>query len=326
MDYQGGLLSALTQGNVDQRLTAPERVDLMGNARSLASAGKLPASDALGLVETVHGDPARQVVDSAIELALGPRAYLVPEDMKANYERFLLKNFQERAEELGWTPKAGEPDDVTLLRPTLVRTLATVGGDQKLAGQAKTLANRWLENHQAIDPNLVNAVLRTAAFYGDKALFDRFLAEFKKTKDKQTRQRLVGAMSAFRDHDAIEEGMRVLAAGDIPFMEGAFLLFNGQGEAATRKLPLEFLQAHFDEVVGKMPVGGGFDFGSVLPQVGASYCDSASRQRLQDFFKPRVSKFVGAPRALDQVLESIDLCIARTEAQKPSVVAFLKKY
>jgi hypothetical protein len=75
-----------------------------------------------------------------------------------------------------------------------------------------------------------------------------------------------------------------------------------------------------------MPSGGGFDFGSVLPQVGASYCDAQSRDELEAFFKPRVDKFVGAPRTLDQVVESINLCIAQTAAQKPQVEAFLANY
>ena len=42
VDYKGGLLAALTSGDVGKRLSATERADLMGNASALASAGKLP--------------------------------------------------------------------------------------------------------------------------------------------------------------------------------------------------------------------------------------------------------------------------------------------
>ena len=326
VDYQGGLLAALTNGNVTNRLSATERVDFMGNAEALSTAGKLPAADALGLVATFHGDPERQVVQGAVGLALAPVVTLVPENLMPNYQRFLLKNFQARAHQLGWTPKPGESDNVKLLRPVLVRAVSTWGGDQELAAEGKALADKWMQDHGSVDPNLVHAALMTAGFYGDKALFDRFLAEFKKTQDKQVREQLIGAMGSFRDPTAIQAGMQSLIGGQVPFMEGAFLLFNGQNQAATRKLAFEFLKANFDQVVSKMPSGGGFDFGSVLPQTGASFCDSASREELQTFFKPRVDKFVGAPRALDQVLESVDLCIANKAAQEPSVVSFLQKY
>jgi alanyl aminopeptidase len=324
--YQGNLLAGLTSGDVDQRLNAAERVDLMGNAESLAKAGKLSAADTLRLVDVFHADPERDVVMNAVDLALEPRAYLVPEDLEANYHRFLLKNFQARARQLGWTPQPGESDNTKLLRPRLLRVVATYGGDLELARQGQALAEKWFQDHGSIDPNMINAVLGTAAYYGDKDLFNRFLAEFKKTTDKQTRQRLIGAMGSFRDKDAIEAGMNALVAGEVPFIEGAFLLFNGQQNASTRMMPFEFLQAHWDKVTSEMPSGGGFDFGSVLPQTGASFCTAQSRRQLADYFKPRVDKFVGAPRALDQVLEGIDLCIATVSAQRPSVEAFLKNY
>lgn len=86
------------------------------------------------------------------------------------------------------------------------------------------------------------------------------------------------------------------------------------------------MKAHFDEIATKRPTGGGFDAGTVFPQVGASYCSAAQKQQLQDFFEPRVEKFTGAPRALSQVLESIDDCTALKSAKEPSVEAFLKKY
>jgi len=324
--YQGDMLSKLTSGDVEHRLTAAERVDLMGNTESLAEAGKLSATDALHLVDVFHADPERDVVMNDVELALEPRAYLVPENLEANYRRFLLKNFQARAHELGWTPKPGESEDTQLLRPRLVRVVATYGGDQELAKEGQALAEKWFADHKAIDPNMINAVLGTAAYYGDQALFDRFLAEFKKTDDKLTRQRLIGAMGSFRDKSAIEAGMNALVAGEVPFMEGAFLLFNGQQDASTRKIPFEFLEAHWDKITAAMPSGGGFDFGSVLPQTGASFCDAQSRGQLSDYFKPRVDKFGGAPRALDQVLEGVDLCIATVAAQRPSVAAFLQNY
>jgi alanyl aminopeptidase len=326
VQYQGGLLAALTSGDAQQRLTATERADLMGNAQALSKAGKLSAAEALALVETFHNDPDRYVVQTAVNLAMGPRENLVPETLMPNYRRFLLKNFQARARELGWTAKPGESEDTRLLRASLVRPVATWAGDEELAAQAKALSEKWFADHNAIDPNMQAAVLSTAAFYGDKALFDRFLAEFAKSKDKQVRRVLLSAMNTFRDPASIEAGRKALLSGTIPFIEGEGVLFNGQQEAATRKMALTFLKTNWDQVVSKMPTGGGFDFGSVLPNVGSSYCDASSRDELKTFFAPRVDKFVGAPRALDQVLEGNDLCIANKAAQTPSVAAFLANY
>jgi len=326
VDYRGGLLSALVSGDAQKRLSAAERADLLGNARALARGGKIQIGEVLSLVETFHDDPDRYVVRTAIDVALEPRAHLVPENLMPNYSRFLLKNFQDRARELGWSPKPGESDDVQLLRALLVRPVATYGGDTELAGQARDLANRWFSDHSAVNPNMLSSVLGTAAYYGDKALYGRMLAEFKRTQDKQLRQTLIGAMSAFRDPAVLTEGMNDVVNGTVPFLEGGAMLFAGRNEPATTKLSFEFIKSHWDQIVQAMPTGGGFDFGSVLPDTGASFCDAASRSELKSFFEPRVNKFVGAPRTLDQVIEGVDLCIANKAAQESGVAAFLSKY
>jgi alanyl aminopeptidase len=326
VDYQGSLLASLTAGDVQARLPATERADLIGNAEALSKAGMLTAADTLALVGVFHADPERYVAEAAMSLALDPLASLVPDELMPNYRRFLLRNFQARAHELGWTPKSGETDETRLLRPRLVRPVATWGADRELAAPGQSLATSWLGDHGSVDPNMLSTVLSTAAFYGDEALFDRFLAVLKKTQDKQTRQAIITSMGGFRDPAAVTAGMNAVLDGDIPFIEGARLLFSGQRESATRKLAFEFLQAHWDQVIAKMPTGGGFDFGAVLPQVGESYCDAASRDELESYFQPRVDKFVGAPRALAQVVEGIDLCIAEKAAQGPGVAAFLKQY
>ena len=326
VDYQGELLSKLTEGNVADRLPPAERLDLIGDVQALVNGGKLPEAAAIHLVEKFHVDPVRQVVERTLNLSAGLRYYLVPPELIPNYQRFLEKMFLPQALALGWTPKPGESDDARLLRSSLLETLATDGGDRTLARQAQEMTEKWFENHSALDSSITDAALDTAAFYGDEALFRRFLNEFKKASDKHLKNQMIRAMGSFRDPNAIAAGMNALLNGEIPFIEGTFLLFGGAEEQATRTMPLEFLKAHWDEVVAKMPTGGGFDFGAVLPQVGDSFCDAKSRAELKDFFEPRVSKFVGAPRTLDQVLEEIDLCIARRDVNQPEIIDFLKSY
>ncbi len=325
VDYPHALLGDLTTGDVYKRLNAPERVDFLGNASALTTGGKLPAADALGLVPTFHNDPERYVVESALDVALYPREHLVPEDLMPPYRHFLQENFDAQARELGWTSKPGESDNTLLLRPTLVRNMATTARDEELAKEGRELTEKWFADHNSINPNMVNAVLRTGAYYGDKELFDRFLAEFQKTKDRQEQQRLLGAMASFRDREAIETGMNAVLTGKIAMIDGLRLLFSGQGEASTRHMAFDFMKAHFDELAAKRPTGGGFDAGAAFPYVGASFCSPEEKEQLQSFFQPRIDKFTGGPRTLSNVLESIDVCIAEKAAQQPSVEAFLKK-
>ncbi len=326
VEYKGGLLQSLIAGDALKRLSAVERSDLMGNSKALADAGKLTAADTLALAETFHNDPERNVMQMSLDLALSAAMTLVPENLQPNYQRYLQKNFQAKARELGWIAKPGEPEETTLLRPTMVRMMATWGNDRQLADEARVLADKWLLDHSAVSPNMAGAVLRGAAYYGDKAFAEKLLAALKTEKDKQVRQSLLSGLNSFRQREAILVSMKALVAGEVPFLEGGSLLFGGQSQDATRTMALDFLRANWDAVVKKMPTGGGFDFGAVLPRVGASYCTVPLRDELKTFFAPRVEQFTGAPRALDQTLEAIDLCIANKAAQSASVAAFLGKY
>ena len=198
---------------------------------------------------------------------------------------------------------------------------------RSLAAEAKTLAEKWLEDHSAVPPEIAGTVLNTAAAYGDVVLFNRYLAAFQKTQDRQEKQRLIGAMTSFRDPAAIHAGMQAVLSKTIPLIDGfSLLLSSGQSYPDTRKMPFQFIQAHFDEIMKDHPSVFGNDLGAFLPYSGGSFCDAESRRELQSFFGPKVDQYAGAPRNLAQTLEGIDLCIARKTAQQDSVKVFLEKY
>jgi alanyl aminopeptidase len=326
VDYQGTLLAALTEGDVEHRLTAAGRYDLLGNAEAMARGGRMPAADALRLVEAFRGDSSRQVLLQSLSLALTFQPDVVPESLLPNYQRFLRQNFQARAQDLGWIPKPGDSDDIGLLRRELVSAMAKFGGDRELALQARQLAEKWLADRKAVSSDVAGALLLAAAYHGDVALFQSFLAEYKRTQDRLDKQRLMNAMAGFRDPAAVEAGLREVLAGTVKLADGFQLLFGGQASPAARKIPFEFIKAHFDELMKDNPSIFGFSLGAELPQVGSSFCDAESRKQLSDFFTPLTAKYDGAPRKLAQVLESVDLCIARVAAQRAGVSEFLAKY
>ena len=254
------------------------------------------------------------------------RSQMVPANLMPNFGRFLSKNFDARARQLGWLPRAGESDNERLLRPRMVGALARYGGDQELAKEARTLTGKWLADHNAVPPEIASAVLTTGAFYGDLDLYHRFFDAYLHTQDNQVKQHLLAAMTAFRNRAALEEGFQAALDKKIPLVDGFTLLRAGQGEPETRGLSFDFVQKHFDALTAGHPSIFGNDLGSLLPYSGNGFCDAASRDRFQAFFAPRVDQYQGAPRNFAQVLEGIDLCIAQKSAQEASVKTFLEKY
>jgi alanyl aminopeptidase len=70
----------------------------------------------------------------------------------------------------------------------------------------------------------------------------------------------------------------------------------------------------------------GEDYAAVLPSVGRAFCDASHRDAVRTFFQDRVKSFTGGPRNLAQVLEEIDLCMAKRKALTPELEEFLQRY
>jgi cytosol alanyl aminopeptidase len=276
-------------------------------------------------VPIFHADPDRHVVEEALKLAISPVNDLVRPDLQAEYAKFISANFAERARKIGWTPKVGESDEARLLRPKLLSAVATFGHDDELAKQAKSLADKWLSTEKGIDPSLVGSVLKTAAYSGDTALAERFIAIWPNL-DPQQQDSLLDAMFGFRDPQAVRTLFEALLSGKLPVTPASYILFYlGRDSANARRVRFEFLKAHFDRLIQLLGESM-FSSRSQLPNVGAGFCDPQAKNELQGYFEPRLDKLVGAPRTLSHVLEGIDQCIAIKAAQEPSVTAFLQKW
>ena len=307
-------------------LTDVERIGNLGDMQALARGGDVPEADALQSAADFAKSPTRQVVEMTIGIVAGIGDTLVPEDLRPNYQRFVLKTYGQRARELGWLPKPGDSDDVRLLRPELVGFVADDGDDPALVRQAAELARKWLDDYNAIPEDVVSRVLGAAAMHGNRELYDRFAAELAKTEDSQVREEILGAMARFRDPALIKQNFNLLLRGEIDPREGMGLLYGPLGDVETRAIPFELVRANYDQLVARLPSTVDSDMAATLPEVGASFCDERSRGEVASFFKDRAAKASGGPRMLAQALESIGQCIAIRKLQEPSVAAFLRNY
>jgi cytosol alanyl aminopeptidase len=238
------------------------------------------------------------------------------------YRRYISDLFQARAVQLGWKEKPGEDDDSRLLRPAVVGAVAIHAEDPAFIEQAKKLAWAWLDDYKAVDPEMLQDVMLTAARHGDRALFDRMHEQAKKETDENARGTLLAALGAFRDPAILKAAYAIVLTDEFQPRESINVFFATTSFPDTREIGYEFVKQNWDALIAKLPT----DFGAFLPYAAIGYCDSQHRADAEAFFKDRVTKVVGAPRNLAQVLESISLCAANKEANEPSVVEFLTKY
>lgn len=316
----GGLLDGLLDRGM-KKLSLPERVGVIGDVNALVRAGKVDVKLALNLVERFARDDSRHVVSSVSGIADGI-SDTVPDEMRPNYARFIRKMFGDRAHRLGWTPSKDDDDDTRLLRSSLLGLVTDEGQDAALAADGRKLALAWLDDHGAVDPNLVGVALGAAARFGDSKLFDRLLEEAKKAKDRRDRQRLLSALASFRDADLVRRAMSIVLTDDFDVRESVGLLYGGLSEPHSRRMVYDFVKQNIDAILARMPEQSGRG----LIRAASAQCDSSLKTDIEVVFKDRMAKLPGGPRIYQQALEQIDLCESQRQAQRPGVVSFLKRY
>jgi alanyl aminopeptidase len=321
--YSSDLLEKLLADH-GSHLDLAEKVGVLGDIGALVRSGDLPAVRAVTLVEPFTGDSDYRIVGQTVGIAASAFSS-APDGLRPAIGRFYEKVYGERARELGWIAKPDESDDLQSLRGQLVSVVATVGKDEQLVKEAKTLALRWLDDHSTLKPRIAGLVLAVGVRDGDQALFDRIHAAALKTQDRRERAQLINAMASFENPEIIRQRMNLVLSGEFDMREsfGPFLF---RAPEESRKMPFEFVKQNLDALLKKLPREVGADFAADLPRVGGGFCSAADRAELEAFFKPKVEQYTGGPRNLAQTLEGIDLCIARRQAAGPDLAEFLKKY
>jgi alanyl aminopeptidase len=324
--YEAGLLKKVL-ADQGSHLSVVERVGVLGDVDALAGDGEVSAQVALALVPEFSKDSDWQVVEAAANIAALLRGESVPGNLREKGARFIRQEFGEKALALGWIAKPGDSDDTRLLRQKLVPFVAGTGEEKELIEQAETLARQWLATRRGVAPEMLQPVLRIAAEFGNRDLFNSLRTAAVEERDHRVREILLDGLGSFRSPELARTALDLLLSKDFDLRESFYpLLFGPLSWVDTRDVPFEFVKQHLDALLKRLPREVGEDYAAMLPSVGGSFCDAKRRGELESFFSGRVKDYNGGPRMLAQTLEGIDLCIAARKSLTPELTAFLNAY
>ncbi len=321
----GYYLSALAPAELPRQLPhlAPaEKLALVTDAGLLARRGDLPMADALGLVAPLAGEGDRLLVKGSIELAgLMEPSRLGDADL-ARWRAFVRRTWGERARSLGWLPRRDDDDEARALRLELVPLVAGPGEEAVLAGEALALSSRWLADRRQVPAEVAWPALQVAARRGDRALFDRIVAEAEKATDRNDQRRLLAALGRFEDPALARAALARVTAPGADLRDTGPILRQQLSGRATRGLAWAFLVERWGTLAPKLRA----DEATWLITTAASVaCDPARRAEVAAFLTPRARPFDGAPRALASALEEADACAAARVRHQKAISAFLAR-
>lgn len=297
--------AALARRNGANLVQVPrhEAVALVSDAGLLWEAGLIDARAAIGWASAGlgHRSPAVRQTGAAM-LAKLQGAELAPAAARAR-DDLIARQLVPMARSLGWVERAGEGYEVAQLRAVVMPVAAQ--GDTELRDEARLQASRWLEDRASIGATVAPAVLETAARFADAATYGRLEAAMLASANDTERTLLLNALGAVRD-PALRD--RYLALTGRLDASGTYtLLHAGLSDARNRRATFEYIRAHYDPLVAKMAQN---TLPRLLTPMGG-LCTPGDRDAYAAFFRTRAPASVGGGLRFAQVLEAIDICIAR---------------
>src|SRR5262249_1331466 len=98
------------------------------------------------------------------------------------------------------------------------------------------------------------------------------------------------------------------------------IIQGGFQNRTSRPIAYEFVKSHYDAIVDKLPS----QFRPYIAFIIAAMCDESKKPEFDSFFKPRIEKLAGGPRAIAPATEQLQVCAAAKKAETAGVDAFLK--
>jgi aminopeptidase N len=311
-----GALALLATG----QLSVAERLGLVGDLAAEVGTS-VALGDALALVPVLAADPDPHVAAKSLALALKvQRADLVPE-LSARYTKFIRKSYGARGRALGWKRRRGETDADAALRSVLVPLLTHRGDDAELAEEARAHASRWLDDRSELDPAIVDAALDAAGASRSQALWLKLEGAAALAKDGARRVQLLGALGGFDDLELAKASLALLLGQSFDIRDTLPILTRELDGRRTREVAYAFVKESWDRLVARLRP----DEALGLLATPTAFCDPGHRADAESFFGPRAAKLEGGARALAAALETVDVCIARTQADAKGLEAFLQK-
>jgi ERAP1-like C-terminal domain len=282
----------------------------------LVEAGRMQPGPYFELVDKVAADDERALWDQIIRnfgrIDVLERGRPGRDAFRA-YARAHLRRAFDR---LGWDPVPGEPEDDTILRARLIRTLGDFG-DPAIVVEAKRRFAAFVRDPATLPGSLREPVIHLAGRTADAATYETLHTLARRTTVTEERGRYYGALAAALD-PALAQRTLELALSDVPPNVASRLIFGVAGSEHP-DLAWAFVQQHFPVLLERH--GSSFrDY--VAGAVLTNFTDRTAADELARFEPARATAGgrISAARATETILINADF----RERQLPAIDEWVK--
>jgi alanyl aminopeptidase len=300
-----------------QVLTANERLAFVGNVGALFRSGVLHGDAYLDILGRFANDPDPSVLSQVMGTLTGIRTTFDSPENRPLFAAYVRRSLGPALDRVGFTPKEGEADTITILRPELLNALAVYGDDPRVWQFVREQFPKYMENPASVHPTIAGTVVSLAAMQGDAALFDEYRKRFENATVPNERSRYLGGLGRFRDPALKNKAREYSLTGSVRPNE-FFLLWGGADTAEERDEMFTWTTTNFDAIMKRLPPA----FAGAMAGI-ASGCEPSRIEKAREFFAAR--KIEGTERQLARVAEQVNECAALRAREMAVIGEYLKK-
>jgi aminopeptidase N len=288
----------LLLGQID-RFSEADRVNLLIDAWALVEANRKPLSHYLTLVNLVLRDNQLAVYDQVIDTFSSINRLFAGDQVRPAFQQFARVLLRPAFDRVGWDPKAGETEERSFFRGSLIRGLGLLNDSEIIAG-CRSRFDQFGSDPSAIPPDLRADVLGIVGRYADSQTWEKIHRLGLKTTSIEEKQFYYDALGDAIDPRLAARTMAIALSDELPTSRAALLLpfFAHHGEHP--ELVWEFGRIHMKELLAKQDALGINSFAPSLVMFSSSPKDA---QNLQKYAKSNLpdSSSTEVAKAIDEI-------------------------
>jgi len=249
--YSHQLLDAL-KGSLNDQLSSVEKFGLVNDTWAATLAGLAAPSDYLGLIELMREERDLNIWATIIGSWHNLERILDEDqcDRLAERVRTLVGPAVER---FGWSTKEDESELESQLRGDLIAALGTLGEDRICQERAREFFARYEKAPDAVDRNIIPALVAIVAHTGMISDYENFYRRFKDAGTPQEETRFLFALANFRAPELIDRTLDLTINGEVRTQNAPYLVRGILLNRKARSKAWSFMKAHWEEMLRLYP-------------------------------------------------------------------------
>jgi aminopeptidase N len=312
-EYPAQMLSKVVE-SAETRLSAPERIGLVGDQWALVRAGQHTVGDFLNLALALKQDPNAKVMELVLGRVDAVESKVANEEDRRRLDGILRRELGPVYAALGrpWHETQGHAE----LRETLFEKLGRAK-DPAVLAQSDAMTKEIFARKKIDDPELADAAVALITAKGDPAMYDRLMKVAGDASDPHLQEAALNSLTRFEEPAMVARTLDYAVSDAVRSQDSWTLIALLLERRETQNQAWEFVQQHWAEIAHKSTENSG----ARIVEAAGSFCTVEGRDQVGRFFREHAAG--SSPRTLRKSLDRIDECIHLRAAQEPALRRWL---